>query len=310
MAGAGESYARRIGSLAASASPRAGNPLTAKPGAPSAGPGSPAPAPIALASGNRPDLEVSVLVLGETGVGKSAFVRALQPRPLLAAGLAASLQSGAVSGGGGGDGGAAADAAFGPSRSHVTLDALGTALRLALWEVPGAPRYLASVPRYATLAAALVLVYDPNRRPSFLRLRQWLDAARARTSTAAGGIRRSEAGEEEAGVARPWPAPLLVVATKSDSPRAAAGAVERAEGEAFAQAAGGAFFEISSASGACAADAGARGWRCGHSRACVGWLRARCVCARCVRALRARVRECVCACACQFASVCAAREFH
>ena len=61
-------------------------------------------------------------------------------------------------------------------RTHV-YESRGARYQILMWEVPGAPRYVATVPRYAAVAAGLMLVFDLSRRATFDRVGKWLEAA-------------------------------------------------------------------------------------------------------------------------------------
>lgn len=63
-------------------------------------------------------------------------------------------------------------------RAH-TYESRGARYQILMWEVPGAPRYLESAPRYASMAAGLLLVFDLTRRSTFERVPLWLEAVEA-----------------------------------------------------------------------------------------------------------------------------------
>ena len=60
-------------------------------------------------------------------------------------------------------------------RAH-TYESRGARYQILMWEVPGASRYLDAAPRYASMAAGLLLVFDLTRRSTFERISLWLDA--------------------------------------------------------------------------------------------------------------------------------------
>ena len=57
-----------------------------------------------------------------------------------------------------------------------TYESRGARYQILMWEVPGAPCYLAAAPRYASMAAGLLLVFDLTRRSTFERISLWLEA--------------------------------------------------------------------------------------------------------------------------------------
>ena len=57
-----------------------------------------------------------------------------------------------------------------------TYESRGARYQVLMWEVPGAPRYLSVVPRYAAMAAGAFFVFDLTRRVTFDRVSQWLEA--------------------------------------------------------------------------------------------------------------------------------------
>ena len=62
-------------------------------------------------------------------------------------------------------------------RCHAHLyESRGARYQILMWEVPGASRYLDAAPRYASMAAGLLLVFDLTRRSTFERISLWLDA--------------------------------------------------------------------------------------------------------------------------------------
>jgi small GTP-binding protein len=63
-------------------------------------------------------------------------------------------------------------------RAH-TYESRGARYQILMWEVPGAPRYLDAAPRYASMAAGLLLVFDLTRRSTFERIPTWLEAVEA-----------------------------------------------------------------------------------------------------------------------------------
>ena len=62
-------------------------------------------------------------------------------------------------------------------RAHIR--AARRAHQILMWEVPGAPRYLDAAPRYASMAAGLLLVFDLTRRSTLERIPTWLEAVEA-----------------------------------------------------------------------------------------------------------------------------------
>lgn len=103
------------------------------------------------------DFAFDLVVMGDTGVGKSLLVDCTQPVSAAAA--------------------PGAEPHFGLHSKVHTYESLGALYRVQMWEVPGAPRHLHGAPRYASLAAGVALVFDVNRRPTFERVALWLDAA-------------------------------------------------------------------------------------------------------------------------------------
>lgn len=151
---------------------------------------------------DKSDFSFSLVVLGDSGVGKSLIVQMTQP------------QSGADA--------EASEPHFGVSRRTHTYESRGAVYQVHLWEVPGAPRYLQGASRYVGLAAGVLLVFDVNRRSTFERITQWLDAANANGS----------------------PLPMLLVGNKADMQRSPS-RVRVAEAEAFAAQHGMQYFETS-----------------------------------------------------------------
>eukprot|EP00316_Scyphosphaera_apsteinii_P026274 CAMPEP_0119341820 /NCGR_PEP_ID=MMETSP1333-20130426/103345_1 /TAXON_ID=418940 /ORGANISM="Scyphosphaera apsteinii, Strain RCC1455" /LENGTH=138 /DNA_ID=CAMNT_0007353895 /DNA_START=38 /DNA_END=451 /DNA_ORIENTATION=- len=102
----------------------------------------------------------SLAVLGETGTGKSQLVTCTLPD----AHDQQSEESPDV----------IADHGI-QCRTH-TYESRGARYQILMWEVPGAPRYLHVAPRYAAMAAGLLLVFDLSRRATFERVLLWLKA--------------------------------------------------------------------------------------------------------------------------------------
>lgn len=104
------------------------------------------------------DFGLSVAVIGERGVGKSMAIACTQSTPV----------QGAESGLWKDDFGASVKVHFYASR--------GSTYRVHLWEIPGAPRYVSSAGRYASIASGIMFMFDLNRRVSLDRLEEWLAA--------------------------------------------------------------------------------------------------------------------------------------
>lgn len=149
------------------------------------------------------DFAFSIGVFGDVGTGKSLLVACTQP---------ASTPTMAPD----------ADEHFGLSSTVHTYESRGATYRVQLWDVPGAPRYVASAERYASLTAGFALVFDLSRRPTFDRLGQWLVAM----------------GEDGRSL------PKVLIGNKADLP-AGAGHVRSAEAHEFARRNGMAYFETS-----------------------------------------------------------------
>lgn len=100
----------------------------------------------------------SLGVVGESGVGKSALVSCTQPDVdhYPTAGDDALADHGVR------------------TRSH-TYESRGAKYQITMWEVPGAPRYLNTVSRYAAMAAGAAVVFDLSRRATFERAELWLE---------------------------------------------------------------------------------------------------------------------------------------
>ena len=105
----------------------------------------------------------SLAVLGEPRVGKSKLISCTAPD----AGEGESQELGVDHG----------------IKCHAhTYESRGARYQILMWEVPGAARYLESAPRYASMAAGLLLVFDLTRRSTFERISLWLDAVDANSS--------------------------------------------------------------------------------------------------------------------------------
>mmetsp|Transcript_26700 Transcript_26700/g.51805 ORF Transcript_26700/g.51805 Transcript_26700/m.51805 type:complete len:219 (+) Transcript_26700:106-762(+) len=101
----------------------------------------------------------SLLVVGESSVGKSELVNCTLPD---ASKRATPPPKDPI-----GDTGV-------QCRTH-TYESRGARYQILMWEVPGAPRYLQSVPQYAAVAAGIMVVFDLSRRATFDRVKLWLD---------------------------------------------------------------------------------------------------------------------------------------
>ena len=104
----------------------------------------------------------SLAVLGESRVGKSKLISCTLPETLDDDAAPSEL---------GVDHGI-------KCRAH-TYESRGARYQILMWEVPGAPRYLDVAPRYASMAAGLLLVFDLTRRSTFERVSLWLEAVEA-----------------------------------------------------------------------------------------------------------------------------------
>uniref|UniRef100_A0A7S0L5P4 GTP-binding protein n=1 Tax=Coccolithus braarudii TaxID=221442 RepID=A0A7S0L5P4_9EUKA len=104
----------------------------------------------------------SLLVVGETSVGKSQLIACTLPEgPLKTVAPRDVVADEGVQ-----------------CKPHV-YESRGARYQILMWEVPGAPRYVSTVPRYAAISAGLVLVFDVSRRATFDRVIKWLEAADA-----------------------------------------------------------------------------------------------------------------------------------
>ena len=56
-----------------------------------------------------------------------------------------------------------------------TYESRGARYQILMWEVPGAPRYIDAAPRYAAMAAGVLIAFDLTRRSTFDRIPQWLE---------------------------------------------------------------------------------------------------------------------------------------
>jgi len=101
----------------------------------------------------------SLVVLGEAHVGKSSLITCTLPEEKHVEPAAATT---------------ATD--HGVKCKVHTYESRGARYQILMWEVPGAPRYLDTAARYASMAAGLMLVFDLTRRSTFERLTLWLDA--------------------------------------------------------------------------------------------------------------------------------------
>ena len=102
----------------------------------------------------------SLVVLGESGTGKSQLIACTLPegsvdKPSEAEGLRVD---------------------HGVRCKAHTYESRGARYQILMWEVPGAPRYLDTAARYASMAAGLLLVFDLTRRSTFERVTLWLEA--------------------------------------------------------------------------------------------------------------------------------------
>ncbi|KAJ1620254.1 P-loop containing nucleoside triphosphate hydrolase protein [Pavlovales sp. CCMP2436] len=102
------------------------------------------------------DFSFSLVVMGDSGVGKTLLVACTQP--------ASAQEAPGV------------EPQYGLQSKVHTYESRGALYKVRMWEVPGAPRYQQGASRYASLAAGVVLVFDVNRRPTFERIAQWLEA--------------------------------------------------------------------------------------------------------------------------------------
>ena len=60
-------------------------------------------------------------------------------------------------------------------RAH-TYESRGARYQILMWDVPGAPHDIDMAPRYASMAAGLMLVFDLTRRSTFDRIPLWLES--------------------------------------------------------------------------------------------------------------------------------------
>jgi small GTP-binding protein len=102
----------------------------------------------------------SLVVLGESATGKSSLIACTLPES------SADQKSEARS----------ARADHGVRCKVHTYESRGARYQIHMWEVPGAPRYLDTAARYASMAAGLLLVFDLTRRDTFERVTLWLEA--------------------------------------------------------------------------------------------------------------------------------------
>ncbi|KAL1510187.1 hypothetical protein AB1Y20_003850 [Prymnesium parvum] len=102
----------------------------------------------------------SLVVLGEARVGKSSLISCTLPDG------SEPQKEGAPSSGN----------AHGVKCKVHTYESRGARYQILMWEVPGAPRYIDTAARYASMAAGLLLVFDLTRRSTFERVSAWLEA--------------------------------------------------------------------------------------------------------------------------------------
>ncbi len=102
----------------------------------------------------------SLTVLGEARTGKSTLVACTLPEDADEAPAEPGVDHGIK------------------CKAH-TYESRGARYQILMWEVPGAPRYLDTAPRYASMAAGLLLVFDLTRRATFDRIPTWLEAVEA-----------------------------------------------------------------------------------------------------------------------------------
>ena len=132
---------------------------------------------------------VKVSVVGDSGVGKSALLRAEEALDGNFGGAGARAGGGAkragAAGGGGGGGqfgfSDEVDPAGSPSIHFKTRDynLNGFAYKVQYWDCPGSERYAALTSKYCSGSAGIVFVFDLTNSKSFRRVSEWIELLEA-----------------------------------------------------------------------------------------------------------------------------------
>jgi small GTP-binding protein len=129
---------------------------------------------------------VKVSVVGDSGVGKSALLRAEEALDGDFGGAGARAGGGKRAGAAGGGGAPLgflheADPAGSPSIHFKTRDynLNGFAYKVQYWDCPGSERYAALTSKYCSGSAGIVFVFDLTNSKSFRRVSEWIELLEA-----------------------------------------------------------------------------------------------------------------------------------
>ncbi|XP_069859853.1 ras-related protein Rab-26-like isoform X1 [Dipodomys merriami] len=131
---------------AASALPSADRPRSARPGPEAAPPGPPQPGPPSLGGGDFYDVAFKVMLVGDSGVGKTCLLVRFKDGAFLAGAFISTV---------------------GIDFRNKVLDVDGMKVKLQIWDTAGQERFRSVTHAYYRDAHALLLLYDVTNKASF-----------------------------------------------------------------------------------------------------------------------------------------------